>query len=312
MSDKVPFDIQVKIIKKLPVKSLIQFRLVSKTWKSLIDSKEFIASYHIQEQQQQQHCLLVRYTDPKDSNVGEKHVSVIDDNTFPQHKITLERRLLSNLRFKSRDDFWFLADRYRPGENQRDPIVEVYTLSAGVWRSLSVNLPRKSLVFTHDQVAIGRFIYWRAYERRHVDAGLEWYNLIMSFDMTTDEFTEVYLPDNLALDPKSNFCIYKLRESLVVVQSKREADKLVYHVWKMIEQGAQKAFIELFTINTPDASIEYVHGFRTSGEPIVEVRIDLAEDALFVYEPNTKKLTYTGITAEQDGGHYFYLITKIV
>ncbi|GJU96970.1 RNA-directed DNA polymerase, eukaryota, reverse transcriptase zinc-binding domain protein [Tanacetum coccineum] len=88
----------------------------------------------------------------------------------------------------------------RPGENQRDPIVEVYTLSAGVWRSLSVNLPRKSLVFTHDQVAIGRF--------------------------------------------------------------------------------------------------------RTSGEPIVEVRIDLAEDALFVYEPNTKKLTYTGITAEQDGGVY--------
>nr|GEX44534.1 hypothetical protein [Tanacetum cinerariifolium] len=217
MSDNVPFDIQVKIIKKLPVKSLIQFRLVSKTWKSLIDSKEFIASYHIQEQQQQ-HCLLVGYTDPKDSNVGEKHVSVIDDNTFPQHKITLDVPMSAKLlkvptMVSSQGLFcWYCAFAFQgiseshtaviwnpairksvsinnmpvlspcqgPGENQRDPIVEVYTLSAGVWRSLSVNLPCKSLVFTHDQVAIGRFIYWRAYERRHVDAGLEWYNLIMS------------------------------------------------------------------------------------------------------------------------------------
>nr|GFB70644.1 hypothetical protein [Tanacetum cinerariifolium] len=168
--------------------------------------------------------------------------------------------------------------------------------------------PCKSLVFTHDQVAIGRFIYWHAYERRHVDAGLEWYNLIMSFDMTTDEFIEIYLPDNLALDPISNFNIYNLRESLVVIQSKREADKLVYHVWKKIEHGVKKAFIELLTINSPNASIEYAHGFRTSGEPIVEVRIDLAEDALFVYEPNSKKLTYTGITAEQDGGVYLKVI----
>ena len=92
-----------------------------------------------------------------------------------------------------------------------------------------------------------------------------------------------------------------------MVQSKREAQKQVYHVWKMIGHGAQKAFIELFTINPPDASIEHVHGFRTSGEPIVEVRIDL-EDALLVYKPNSKKLTYTGIThAEQDFFRSIYL-----
>ncbi|GKC30822.1 F-box domain containing protein [Tanacetum coccineum] len=38
MSDHIPLDIQSEIIKKLPIKSLLQFRSVSRQWKSLIDS----------------------------------------------------------------------------------------------------------------------------------------------------------------------------------------------------------------------------------------------------------------------------------
>ncbi|KAJ0828768.1 putative F-box domain-containing protein [Helianthus annuus] len=45
MSDNVPFEIQEEIIKRLPVKSLIRFRSVSKSWKSLIDSSNFITHY---------------------------------------------------------------------------------------------------------------------------------------------------------------------------------------------------------------------------------------------------------------------------
>ncbi|GJW60406.1 ribonuclease H-like domain-containing protein, partial [Tanacetum coccineum] len=41
MSDNIPFDIQTEIIKRAPVKSVIRFRTVSKSWKSLIDSSEF-------------------------------------------------------------------------------------------------------------------------------------------------------------------------------------------------------------------------------------------------------------------------------
>ncbi|MFS8020210.1 putative F-box domain-containing protein [Helianthus anomalus] len=48
MSDNIPFEIQVEIIKKLRVKSLIQFRSVSKAWKSLIDSSDFITHYNTQ------------------------------------------------------------------------------------------------------------------------------------------------------------------------------------------------------------------------------------------------------------------------
>ena len=48
MSHYIPFDIQEKIIKNLPVRSLIHFRSVSKEWKFFIDnSSEFINDYRV-------------------------------------------------------------------------------------------------------------------------------------------------------------------------------------------------------------------------------------------------------------------------
>ena len=85
MSDLIPFDIQSEIMKRLPVKSLIQFRSVSKQWKSLIDNAEFIKNYHINQTNPQHHQLL-RY------NVGnlQAYTSIIDNNsTFPQDKFHL-------------------------------------------------------------------------------------------------------------------------------------------------------------------------------------------------------------------------------
>ncbi|GKD55561.1 F-box domain containing protein [Tanacetum coccineum] len=82
MSDYIPFEIQSEIMKRLPVKSLLQFRSVSKQWKSFIDSSEFIKNYHINHPNPQ-HQLLVRY------NRVQTYTSVIDDNTFPQQKFPL-------------------------------------------------------------------------------------------------------------------------------------------------------------------------------------------------------------------------------
>ncbi|KAF5764863.1 putative F-box domain-containing protein [Helianthus annuus] len=56
MLDQIPLEIQSEIMKRLPVKSLIQFRSVCKSWNSLIESPDFIAHYS----SQQQH-LLVRF-----------------------------------------------------------------------------------------------------------------------------------------------------------------------------------------------------------------------------------------------------------
>ncbi|KAJ0560768.1 putative F-box domain-containing protein [Helianthus annuus] len=97
MSDNIPFELQAEIIKRvLPVKSLIRFRSVSKQWKSLIDSTEFITHHTLNNKTQPQH-VLVRYITggtrhtfvSADTCLPEdKYVSIVDDDNFPQHKFS--------------------------------------------------------------------------------------------------------------------------------------------------------------------------------------------------------------------------------
>ncbi|MFS8025846.1 putative F-box domain-containing protein [Helianthus anomalus] len=67
MSDNISYELQVEIMNRLPVKSLIQCRSVSKTWKSLIDSSDFVVEYSHQRTKMQH--LYVRYDDLTDYNV---------------------------------------------------------------------------------------------------------------------------------------------------------------------------------------------------------------------------------------------------
>lgn len=84
MSDNIPIEIQSEIMKRLPIKPLIQFRTVSKEWKSIIDSSMFI-NEHIQTQSQTQpqaHHVLLRYEIEDDPTC----VSLRDDDSFPNER----------------------------------------------------------------------------------------------------------------------------------------------------------------------------------------------------------------------------------
>ncbi|KAJ0842860.1 putative F-box domain-containing protein [Helianthus annuus] len=76
--------------------------------------------------------------------------------------------------------------------------VKIFTLSTGVWRSPnSSNLPRKSIIFgSGDGVCVDGVYYWLATDRSTVDAQIRAYNMIISFNMTSEEFREVNLPDS--------------------------------------------------------------------------------------------------------------------
>ncbi|CAI9270555.1 unnamed protein product [Lactuca saligna] len=104
MSEYIPFEIQVDIIKRLPSKSLVRFRSVSKSWKSLIDSSEFIAGYSVRQTHQQR--LLVWYKDAADSK--KKYVSFVDDETFSQQDLAPAVPVLSK----------FLVDLEMVGSSQ--------------------------------------------------------------------------------------------------------------------------------------------------------------------------------------------------
>ncbi|XP_071735339.1 F-box only protein 8-like [Rutidosis leptorrhynchoides] len=383
MSDHIPFEIQTEIIKNLPVKSLIRFRSVSKPWKSLIDSSEFIVNYHVNHSQLQHH-LLVMYVDAQklyEWNLeDEKYLSIADDDSFPQNKFPLiaptsvkQLGRLPIMLGTSQGLFSFYKNSL-PGDGNNlmtvviwnptieksvsvvvpnvlqnhpfrtvvgfgvcprtmDPMlvkvtyissleydmtifipsqVEIFTLSSGAWRSSSNNMPRKSILVTRNQVNVDRFIYWLATDRIPRGDGYYLNSMILSFDMISEEFADIYLPDSLAQLGDSKLFIRKLRTSLVMLEINREVEKREYCVWRM-ENGAPNSFEKLFVIKAPYASllrkIDGVLGFRKTGKPIIEVLYDTDErNALFVYEPESEQINDIGIY----GAGFPYLASSYV
>ncbi|GKA51876.1 putative F-box domain-containing protein, partial [Tanacetum coccineum] len=164
--------------------------------------------------------------------------------------------------------------------------VEVYTLSSRVWRILASSLPQKSLLFL-DWVDVGGFIYWFAQD------SVSRSYLIMSFDLTSEVFTELSLPDCLTSNDDNYVFLSKLGDSLVLL----EGNNWDMHVWIM-RNGDPKSFTRLYTIDMPAENIVFVLGFRKSGEPIIEIKRDKKESEIIVYEPNTYQIRYTGIVGQ--------------
>nr|XP_043632941.1 putative F-box protein At3g10240 [Erigeron canadensis] len=101
MSDFIPFEMQIEIINRLPAKSAVKFRLVSKPWNSYIGSSEFIVAHHHQNSHRQQPPRLRLWCKgpPRKRHVSpnchvkffeDKYVTVFDDDTFYQQDFTLK------------------------------------------------------------------------------------------------------------------------------------------------------------------------------------------------------------------------------
>ncbi|KAJ0490811.1 putative F-box domain-containing protein [Helianthus annuus] len=179
--------------------------------------------------------------------------------------------------------------------------VEVFTLSTRVWRSAySSNLPSKFVRFGGEQMVVDGVVYWQVNgdvrDRANGEGGYG--NLIVSFDLTSEEFGEVKLPVRLANTP-CGLCMFKPRESLAVIEGLLEDSKLVYHVWVM-KDGVPKLFEKLFTISghTPDGSlVSSVLGFRKAGEALVELQAHpFSIRTLATYEPYSKAINNLGVS----------------
>ncbi|XP_071694554.1 putative F-box protein At3g16210 [Rutidosis leptorrhynchoides] len=385
MFDYVPIEILIEIIKKLPIKPLIQFRTVSKSWNSLIDSSEFIANYHLNNDQLQ-HRVLVRYADsltynhyPNDEDV--KYVSVVDDDSFPQHKFPIivpscaRQQLGKNPSIMGSsqgvlclcvnfDDLHYwninMSDREKtfvlwnpciqkssvsivvPGHDDwrtfRSVIgfgvcprtsvpklvkitfisclqyienhttqVEIYSLSSGSWRSFSMNVPSKSIELERNHVCVDKCIYWYAFDRSVTGETYRKKNLILAFDLTTEEFTEIDLCDGLKeeyVDKGYGCCGYlslsKLGTSLVVLQPK-DGSYIEHFVWRMNHDGVPNTFTKLFVIKTPcESQIRHVHDFRKTGKPIITAGMTIDKEYIqntVVYEPESGEISDIGLTS---------------
>ncbi|GKA51416.1 retrovirus-related pol polyprotein from transposon TNT 1-94 [Tanacetum coccineum] len=343
MSDYIPFEIQSEIIKRLPVKAIVQCRSVSKQWKSLIDSSEFIKSYHSCKTH-----LFVKYWLANEV----KYVSIVDDDTFPNHKSSLtvphpvsQPGYMSTLTsvngllcfYGSRqavlwnpsigkavgvtisnslgipDGLTFVGFGVCP--NTSDPKlvrintigfptvlnweVEAFTLSARVWKTVS-NIPPtfRTCHLTSNHVFVEGFIYWHAYDTSKLAFGI-WSNLIISFDLKSDEFGEVCLPGRLVRMKK--FTISNVYESLGLFEYYKEGETRFCDIWIM-KEGLTKSFTKMLSIKAPDTwGVHYrVLELRKNGEVIIENTDDTISSAIEVYEPSSGHINGIGFYGSFD------------
>ncbi|XP_076907739.1 F-box protein CPR1-like [Bidens hawaiensis] len=329
MSDNMPLEVQEEILKMLPMKPLIQFRSVSKVWKSLIDSSHFIAHYS------SPHTHLLVLEDPAYAyptsdtailwNISIRKAVVV---VVPNVADPKERIYFTHLGFgvcPETVDIKIVKVTQIATWNRTESIscipwqVEVFTLSTRVWRSPRGNLPRKSIKFGYGHGIDGVF-YWLATNRSTINDGFMYkYNLIISFDMVSEEFREITFPNSLVHKSRDNLWFSSLRKSLVLLEHNDEMTNVV--VW-MMDGGVSNSFAKLFTIHAPHAKILRVREFRKSGEPIVQIMEDpfdpdriYVSSSLFVYEPNSKRFSELGISAR--GAHdlfsvHFYMETLLL
>ncbi|XP_071718753.1 F-box protein At2g21930-like [Rutidosis leptorrhynchoides] len=348
MSDLVPFDIQTEIIKKLPIKSLIRLRSVSKPWKSLIDSPKSIHDNCLRDNQP--HHLLVRYV----LRSVVKYVSFLDDDddSIPQQKfcptvpVILKRLhhaskvgsshgIVCFYGFYKDIDYgtdmvvlWNPTIRKSVGivitkvlhrrivigfgvcPNTSDPKlvkithnrsfgtetincvfweVEVFTLSVGAWRSISIVTPFKPVELFWSQVFINGVIYWLGYDRIAVDSA-NTHHRIISFDLKSEKFGEVFLSNSL-VSSTGDLSVSKLMDSLVVIESYMKAGEPVCAVWK-INHDVLKSCTKLYTVKADSAIINLVLEFSKNGELVMEVLDFYGQCFVEIYEPCSGQVKY--------------------
>ncbi|XP_071740405.1 putative F-box protein At1g32420 [Rutidosis leptorrhynchoides] len=172
-------------------------------------------------------------------------------------------------------------------EQRRVWRVEVFTLNSRVWRSPFVKIPSKWFdINFYEQtppLVINGFIYWLRYASIHyTDRNADGRSyMIISFDLATEEFMKIHVPDELA---HSSFDIFKLGESVAISESSPRDCK----VWLM--DHVTKSFTELYSIKLPEPMTKL--GCTDNNQLII---IDYPSGELVAYDPDSKHLINLGI-----------------
>ncbi|GJR63740.1 phospholipase-like protein [Tanacetum coccineum] len=238
-------DCGVWIMNRLPVKSLLQFHTVSKSWKSYNDSSVFFFKYGV-------HDNLIHT--PALTNLQIVNLKPIG---FGVRLDNLDPTVVTISYLSSVEGNWS---------------VYVFTRSSLRWDQLDINrLPRKSIRFKRStQAVVGQFIYWVGHERILADSGDSYkHYLLVSFDMINHCFQVIDIPNVVMRGLSVPLYVSNLQNSLVLSGNIPIPEYYVFVCFQLsIDGGSITSTPTIMTM--PSNHFLKLLGFNNHDLPIVE------------------------------------------
>ncbi|KAK4562249.1 hypothetical protein RGQ29_004923 [Quercus rubra] len=205
--DHLPHDVVLNILVRLPVKSVLRFRCVSKTWDSSITTPSFISTHvNLNLNNNNNNNNSIAYLITPTTSLGFPFIITIPSfiggydhafnriseypipSAFPRIHLASSCNGLSEA-----NDYKIvkISQMYSSEFLCFELEAEVYTLSSNSWKKVGISLTNKVAIFHFgDQTAtfVSGALHWLGYvDARHY--------VILSFDVSNDKFEEIALPD---------------------------------------------------------------------------------------------------------------------
>ncbi|XP_049374699.1 F-box protein CPR1-like [Solanum verrucosum] len=192
------------------------------------------------------------------------------------------------------------------------PGVEVYSLSSGVWRTISDACPSYILHQNHSvSTFLNGAVHWIASHSSDDDDGNGNSNndcncsgssssssnsnskdcsFIVAFDVATEKFSEISLPESVAERNVMKLDVMITGTSLALIEYEKFWQSDYCWIWVMKEYGVVKSWSRLHNIDLR-GGFRNVVGFRTHGELLISARMV----GMVSYNPKRRNISYLGI-----------------
>ncbi|XVE80194.1 hypothetical protein DITRI_Ditri14bG0120100 [Diplodiscus trichospermus] len=343
MSDYLPLEVILEILKRLPVKSLVRCRSVCKTWNSLINNPSFIST-HLQSalSEPDSHLFFLKLL--KDDK--EKYFLHFDNDDFDEFKqlhfpfngclpsfvvvgscnglvclscssqdalnlilwnpsvqkyirlpkpnmtcLSDNAYLILGFGFDSRtNDYKLLIVAGERGETLTEAYL--FSLNANSWKSVTAISPNYAFEGEISSAFVNGTIHWLGFQRGN-DGGFR--NVVLGFDISTEEFLVISLPENLSGLCPLDLSIMKYEESSIAVLKRDWEDGEQLDMWVMKEYGVVGSWKKVLHLTDQSGGLlPTILGFRKNGEVLLHV--DGGEMASL--DLNCQQLEHLGIEAE--------------
>ncbi|KAF3967775.1 hypothetical protein CMV_008260 [Castanea mollissima] len=258
----LPYDIVLNILARLPAKSLMRFRCVSKSLDSSIKSHDFITDHLNTNKNHDNGYVIHMGSNPSSRSSNRPVCTVALDRSFDrisefvvpfdfpfEHAGIVGQLNNVNIGFayhSENNDYKVVRISYSPLSILE---IEVYTLSLDSWRRVGFDLTI-NVFFCSELPAplVNGALHWMA----HIEG--EETDLIMAFDVNSEKFAILALPDGFTSVNILQRCLASFKGKLAFITcayNEQFGFPCQYSIWVMKEYGVVESWNKLSVILIP-------------------------------------------------------------